>query len=219
MGLDVAKRFFMFFLTKNLSTVFLFAVGLMDRMEAGRFDDRVLISRIAARDDAALEAFYERYKGLVYSLMLRMLGDQGQAEEATLDAFTRIWQRAADYRSSRAAVKTWLVTIARNRAIDLLRMRRSRIDGDMNRRADDELESMADNGTPEADVAEQDMYRRVRAAIADLPKEQRRVLSLAYFQGMSHREISERLQQPLGTVKGRIRTAMRTLQARFQQDG
>lgn len=208
----------MFFLQKTLSDLFLFAASLADRLEAGRQEDSVLVGRIAAGDDTALEIFYDRYKGLIYSLMLRMLGDRGQAEEATLDAFTRIWQQASDFRSSRAAAKTWLVSIARNRAIDLLRMRKSRLDGDVNRWADSELEMLTETGTPEADVAEKDLYHLARTAIAELPEEQRSALSLAYFEGLSHSEIAERLQQPLGTVKGRIRKAMKTLQAHFQYD-
>ena len=210
--------FFMFFSRQFLATVFLGAFGRGKSSAEKQLDDDVLVERIAAGDERALEILYDRYQGLVYSLMLRMLGDSGQAEEVTLDAFTRVWQQAAVYRASRAAVKTWLVNIARNRAIDVLRMRRSRVDGNSAMWADGELESLADNGTPEQNVTEFDMRSRVRAAIAELPEEQRAVLALAYFEGLSHSQIAEQLQQPLGTVKGRVRNAMRTLQEKFAED-
>lgn len=208
----------MFFSRQFFATVFLSVSGRGKSSAENQLDDNGLVERIAAGEEQALEILYDRYKGLIYSLMLQMLGDRGQAEEVTLDAFTRIWQQAAVYRASRAAVKTWLVNIARNRAIDVLRMRRSRVDGNSAMWADGELDLLVDGGTPEQNVTERDMRGRVRAAIAELPEEQRSVLALAYFEGFSHSQIAERLQQPLGTVKGRVRTAMRALQEKFAQD-
>ena len=205
----------MFFSRLLLATFSLLAFGRGKSAAEIRPDDNVLVERIAAGEEQALEIFYDRYKGLIYSLTLQMLGDRGLAEEVTLDAFTRIWQQAAIYRPSRATVKTWLVSIARNRAIDILRMRRSRVDGNSAMWADGELETLSLYDTPEQDVTERDMHNRVRAEIARLPEEQRTVLELAYLGGLSHREIAEQLQQPLGTVKGRIRIAMRTLQEKF----
>lgn len=162
--------------------------------------------------------FYERYKGLVYSLTLRMLDDRGAAEEVTLDAFTRIWNQAADFRPDRAAVKTWLLSIARNRAIDVLRMRSGRWDQNPTQWTDGELEKLPDLSNPEQEVTELDLRYKVQAAIAELPKEQKNVLSLAYFKGLSHSQIATALNQPLGTVKGRIRTAMLHLQNTFKQN-
>ena len=91
-------------------------------------DDVILLTEIAGGDSRALEKLFNRYKGLIYSQSLHILKDPGLSEEITLDVFNQIWQRARDYQPSRAAVKTWLVRIARNRAIDVLRMRRSRLD-------------------------------------------------------------------------------------------
>lgn len=184
---------------------------------AKNFPDEELIRKIAAGNETAFELFYERYKGLVYSLSLRMLDDRGTAEEVTLDAFNKIWNQAADFRPDRAAVKTWLISIARNRAIDVLRMRSGRWDQNPTQWADGELETLPDSSDPEQEVTKLDMRHKVQAAIAELPEEQRDVLSLAYFKGLSHSQIATALNQPLGTVKGRIRTAMLHLQKRFKQ--
>lgn len=208
----------MFFYREIVVALFLgtFDGGCNSAVKA--LDDRALVGRIVSGDEQALEILYERYRGLIYSLVLQMLGERGQAEEVTLDTFTRLWQQAAGYRKSRAAVKTWLVSIARNRAIDVLRMRRSRIDGNGTLWVDSELDSFPDLDTPEQNVMERDIRYRVRATIAQLPEEQRSVLALAYFEGFSHRQIAEKLQLPLGTVKGRVRTAMLTLQKTFKKD-
>ncbi len=205
----------MFFSRQFLMTVFLGTFGRGNNSAKKTLDDNGLVEQMASGDEQALEILYERYKGLIYSLMLQILGDHGQAEEVTQDAFTRIWRQASGYRTSRAAVKTWLVSIARNRAIDVLRKRRRRVDENSAMWVDGVLETLPDIGTPEQNVEENDMRRRVLAAIAQLPEEQRSVLALAYFEGLSHSKIAERLQQPLGTVKGRVRIAMRTLQGRF----
>ncbi len=184
----------------------------------GNWSDEDLLRQIASGSEYAFEMFYERYKGLVYSLTLRMLDDRGAAEEVTLDAFTRIWHQAADFRPDRATVKTWLLSIARNRTIDVLRIRRRRWDQNPTQWADGELETLPDSSNPEQEVAELDMRHRVQAAIAELPDEQKDALSLAYFKGLSHSQIATTLNQPLGTVKGRIRTAMLHLQNSFKQN-
>ncbi len=177
--------------------------------------DAVLLAEIAGGDSRALEELYDRYKGLIYSLSLHMLKDPGLAEEVTLDAFNQIWQRAKDYRPSRAAVKTWLVRIARNRAIDVLRMRRSRLDCNHALWVEDALDSLPGKSNPELEIEQLDMYKQVLACLKDLPEDQLSVLKLAYFNGLSHSQIAAQLKQPLGTVKGRIRIAMRTLQKKF----
>jgi len=181
------------------------------------WSDEDLLRQIASGNEYSFEMFYERYKGLVYSLTLRMLDDRGAAEEVTLDAFTRIWHQAADFRPDRATVKTWLLSIARNRTIDVLRMRRRHWDQNPTQWADGELETLPDSSNPEQEVAELDIRHKVQAAIAELPDEQKDALSLAYFKGLSHSQIATALNQPLGTVKGRIRTAMLQLQKTLKQ--
>ncbi len=207
----------MFFSRQFLITVFLGTFDRGHKFAKKMLDDNGLVEQMASGDEQALEILYERYKGLIYSLMLQILGDHGQAEEVTQDTFARIWRQASGYRTSRATVKTWLVSIARNRAIDVLRKRRSRVDENSAMWADGVLETLPAKGTPEQNVEESDMRRRVRTAISQLPEEQRSVLTLAYFEGLSHSKIAERLQQPLGTVKGRVRIAMRTLQGKFRE--
>lgn len=180
-------------------------------------DDHDLMLSISQGDQRALELFYERYKGLVYSLLVQMLADQGQAEEATLDTFTRIWQQAKSYSASRSSVKTWLTRIARNRGIDILRSRRSRPDGNSSLWNDDALEALSAATTPEEYTEKQDMRRRIKEVIASLPENQRAPLALAYLGGYSHSEIAARLEQPLGTIKSRIRQAMMVLKNHFTE--
>lgn len=206
----------MFFLFQPINFLFAALGGRPGGLSLSS-DDIDLMTAIAKGDEPALEIFYERYKGLVYSLSLQMLNDPGLSEEVTLDVFNQIWQRATAYRSSRSAVKTWLVCITRNRAIDMLRMRRSRLDCNLALWADEELNSLPGASNPELETTHLDMRQKVFAALAELPEEQRSVLALAYFKGLSHGEIAEKLQQPLGTVKGRIRIAMRTLQQKFAE--
>lgn len=177
--------------------------------------DAVLLFLIARGDSRAFEELFDRYKGLIYSQSLHILRDPGLSEEVTLDVFNQIWQRAQDYRSSRAAVKTWLVRIARNRAIDVLRMRRRRLDTNHALWAEDALDSLHGESNPEFEIEQLDLYRNVLAFLKTLPEDQITVLTLAYFHGLSHSQIAEQLKQPLGTVKGRIRIAMRTLQKKF----
>ena len=178
-------------------------------------DDVILLTEIAGGDSRALEELFNRYKGLIYSQSLHILKDPGLSEEITLDVFNQIWQRARDYQPSRAAVKTWLVRIARNRAIDVLRMRRSRLDSNHELWAENALESLSGDSNPEFEIEQLDLYRKVSDFLKTLPEDQLIVLKLAYFHGLSHSQIAEQLKQPLGTVKGRIRIAMRSLQTKF----
>jgi RNA polymerase sigma-70 factor (ECF subfamily) len=174
-------------------------------------DDQTLIRLVARAHADALGVLYERYSRLVFSLAWNLVGDQATAEEITLDVFTRIWEKAETYRPEQAKVSTWLTSIARYRSIDMLRRRGSRPEQHsvgFAELAPDDLPSP--NGPEEAaELAMQ--QQRVRAAIAALPSDQKQVLALAYFKGYSHREIAEVLNQPLGTVKTRIRLAMQKL--------
>jgi RNA polymerase sigma-70 factor (ECF subfamily) len=175
------------------------------------FDDETLIGLVARAHADALSELYDRYSRLVFSLAWNLVGDQATAEEITLDVFTRIWEKAETYRPEQAKVSTWLTSIARYRSIDMLRRRGSRPEQHsvgFAELAPDDMSS-ADGPEEAAELAMQ--QQRVRAAIASLPSDQKQVLALAYFKGYSHREIAQALNQPLGTVKTRIRLAMQKL--------
>jgi RNA polymerase sigma-70 factor (ECF subfamily) len=174
-------------------------------------DDQTLIRLVARAHADALGVLYERYSRLVFSLAWNLVGDQATAEEITLDVFTRIWEKAETYRPEQAKVSTWLTSIARYRSIDMLRRRGSRPEQHSVGFAELDSDDLSSADGPEeaAELAMQ--QQRVRAAIAVLPSEQIQVLALAYFRGYSHREIAAVLNQPLGTVKTRIRLAMQKL--------
>lgn len=184
------------------------------------FEDATLIRLIAGEQAEALGALYDRYSRLVFSLALHMLDDPAVAEEVTQDVFLRVWKKAGTYRTDQGKVSTWLVSIARNRAIDVLRQRRSR--PERNSVGWEELLPgmlpRADGSDPEETAAESIQMQRVRAAIAALPIEQQKALAMAYFEGFSHREIAERLGEPLGTIKTRIRIAMQKLREQLEAE-
>ena len=166
-------------------------------------DDAELVQLVAADDTDALRVLYERYGSIVFGMAQRLLGDRQMAEECTQDVFVALWRSAAKYEPGRAQVSTWLIGIAKYRAIDLVRRRAARP-------ADPYAEIWQGDESPDSAelVAAGDQAQRVAAAVAQLPPPQREVLTLAYFDGLSHSEIAERLSLPLGTIKGRIRAAL-----------
>lgn len=174
-------------------------------------EDTELMRRIARSGTDALDELYERYSRLVFSLAMNVLGDRDSAEEVLQDVFLSVWNNAGSFRSERAKVSTWLASIARNRAIDLLRGRSSRpksisLTWEVASRSED-----TGVNDPETEVEVQHTRQRVQKAIATLPTEQKEVLALAYFVGYSHRQIAEHTGLSLGTVKTRIRLAMQKL--------
>lgn len=188
------------------------------RLDARRARLCGLLDGIAAGDSTALAALYDETNGWVYGLAMRILSDHQVAEEVTLDVFVQVWQRAGSYLPERGHPGTWLMAIARNRALDRRRARRSRERGE-------ELAASAPGGCAEcADPAPAPYEARVsserescvRRAIAELPEAQRTAIELAYFPGLSHAEIAERLGEPLGTIKTRIRLALRKLKDKLQ---
>jgi len=161
------------------------------------------MAALRARDERALARLYDRYGNAVYGLALRVTGDAGAAEEISLDTFWQVWQQAERYDGAQGSVRNWLFTMARSRAIDCVRARAAR------------KRTIVDDPTEEAAVrrpeeAAELIERRalVRAAMTGLSADQRAALALAYYEGLSHAQIAERLQEPLGTVKTRIRQAM-----------
>jgi RNA polymerase sigma-70 factor (ECF subfamily) len=174
--------------------------------------DDILIQLITLRQSDALGALYDRYGRLVFSLALHVVGDRETAEEITQDVFYRVWENAATYRPEQAKLTTWMTSITRYRAIDIMRKRQVRPERDSLDWEDVEHEhnpGLPDSPEELTDLALQ--QRRVRVAISALSRDQQEALALAYFQGLSHSQIAERLEQPLGTVKTRIRLAMQRL--------
>ena len=182
-------------------------------MEYSKLDDVALIHQVALAHPEALSELYDRYGRLSYSLALHILGDAEAAEEVTQDVFFRIWEKAETYQVEQARVSTWLTSITRNRSIDLLRKRKIRAEG--HSLSWEELqpgwEPASAGRDPETLTAEAMQTHQVRAAVASLPPEQQKALAMAFFEGYSHSEIAERLGEPLGTVKTRIRIAMQKL--------
>ena len=166
-------------------------------------EDEELIRRVAEGDDLALSELYDRYSRPVYATGIRLLGDAHLAEELVQDAFTNVWRRALSFDSSRASFATWLYRITRNRAVDLNRRRQVRPLS----AGEEPLRNMSGGPEPEASVDGWDVAR----ALSRIPEEHREVLTLAYFEGLSQREISRRTGIPLGTIKSRTTAALKRL--------
>ncbi|HEY7875100.1 MAG TPA: sigma-70 family RNA polymerase sigma factor [Actinomycetota bacterium] len=172
--------------------------------------DETLLAGLGSGDSDAAAAFIRRFQGRVYGLAHTIVGDAMTAEEVAQETFTRAWRHAHAYDPRRARVSTWLLSIARNIAIDQIRMRR-------HEPVDPEtffsLEIASDDASPDERAIADDNADRLRAGLKELPVEQRRALVLAAFYGRTGREISELEGVPLGTVKTRIRTAMLKLRS------
>ncbi|HWN84309.1 MAG TPA: sigma-70 family RNA polymerase sigma factor [Vicinamibacterales bacterium] len=191
--------------------IWLFAavVGFPGRSAESQAEDQRALRRVVDRDSGGLGTLYDRHGRAVFSLALRILGDESDAEEVTQDVFAQAWRRAGQYDESRGTVAAWLLVIARTRAIDRFRARRVRPEG---RVQDDGGLTLQQLPATEPDVASEMMAaergQRVRRALEALPFLQRVAIELAYFEGLSQREIAERLEQPLGTVKTRMRLGL-----------
>lgn len=181
-------------------------------------DDETLVRLIVEARTEALGELYDRYGRLVFGLALNAVGDPATAEEIAQDVFLRVWQRARQYRADRAKVSTWLTSITRHRAIDQLRRDGSRPQQHSVAWADLAPGAEPSASSPEQATAAALERARVRAAVARLPAEQRQVLALAYFQGLTQSQIAETLALPLGTVKTRLRLGMQKLREMLQED-
>lgn len=171
-------------------------------------EDAALLQRAATGDELALGVFYDRWVQPVYAVVVQMLRDPDDAEDVLEETFWQVWERAATFDPARGTARTWVLTIARSRALDRLRARGRRPE------AGPVPEFVASDEPDPLESAEaQERREQVARALATLPAEQRRALELAYFGGYTQNEIAERLQQPVGTIKTRTRLAMQKLRA------
>ena len=173
------------------------------------------MERLARRDTAALETLYDRYSRAVYGLVFRIAQQAATAEEVVQDVFLQLWRNAHLYRSSRGRLEPWLFTMARNRALDHMRLKREK-----QRRREDALEMhpaafVAPN--PESLVDQKRRAERVRSLIQSLPAKQQKAIELAFFEGLTHTEIAQALQEPLGTVKSWIRGGLLRLREALEE--
>jgi RNA polymerase sigma-70 factor, ECF subfamily len=188
--------------------IWLFAALAAVQKASSQADDAAAVSRAAAGDAAALAALYDAHARGVYSLALRILGDEADAEDVVQEVFAQAWRQAARYDPRRGAVAAWLLNIARTRAIDRLRARRARPDAAAASADSVEWDLSAPFIDPGDTLSAKRDAAQVRAALQHLPMLQRLAIELAYFEGLTQHEIAERLEQPLGTIKTRIRLGL-----------
>jgi RNA polymerase sigma-70 factor (ECF subfamily) len=180
-----------------------------------RLADEDVMPLVDRRDPAAFETLYDRHGGAAFSLAYRMVGDRAKAEDITQDAFLSLWRSGARYDRTRGSVRTWLLGIVRNRAIDLLRhdlLEAPRMSFDPEPRSERASAEYTD-----AEALRREAARQVRGALSVLPADQMRVIELAYFGGLTHSEIAETLGMPLGTVKGRMRLGMEKIRTQLAE--
>lgn len=175
--------------------------GPTENMSAA--DDMGLLTRIQSGDQEAMSALFDRYGTMVYSVALRVLKDAGEAEDVMQEIFVQVWKNPSAFVSGKGSLGGWLVVVARNRSIDIIRRRRPT----------EQVELFAlPSSTNLAREAERDsLLGKIRGVMVSLPEEQRKPVELAFFEGLSHSEIAERTGDPLGTVKTRIRLALTTI--------
>jgi RNA polymerase sigma-70 factor (ECF subfamily) len=186
------------------------------REKAERLADEELMPWIAKKDPEAFEVFYDRHGGAGYSLAYRILGDRPAAEDCIQEAFISIWRSGARFDRTRGSVRSWTLSIVRNRAIDALRSKSGKAP---KLTFDDDaiLESRPASEHTEAEVLAAETAVEVRGAISQLPSEQSKVIELAYFGGFSQSEIAGMLSVPLGTVKGRMRLGLEKIRGELAE--
>lgn len=177
----------------------------LNRGDAG--DEMRLVARIRAGDQQAMSELYDRYAKVVYAVSLRVLQDAAAAEDVLQDVFLQLWRNPDAFDASRGSLAAWLAVISRHRSIDRLRKRRPEVD----------IEDCVIAGGPDLrDETERALViEKVRVVLAEMNPDQRKVLELAFFQGLTHTEIAEKTGEPLGTIKTRIRSGLQLLRAKF----
>jgi RNA polymerase sigma-70 factor (ECF subfamily) len=187
--------------------------------DAAALEDQALLAQVADGDSRALDMLYDRYARVVYGVALRILGESELAEDVVQETFWRVWRRARTFQSGRGKVAAWIFGIAHNLSIDELRRQRSR---PLPVYDTDETPVLRDREDSQMDVVanalEHERGRLVDAALQQISADQREVIELAYFGGLSQSQIAERLQSPIGTVKTRIRLGLRKLRDLLAQD-
>ena len=182
--------------------------------------DETLAIQVARGNSAALEVLYDRYASIVLGISLKVIGDQGLAEDVLQETFWRVWQSAATYQSQLGSFTGWLFRIARNLAIDAYRRRNVRPQAISGVTGSDPI--LDETPDPNTDVAEQAQSilknRQIRKALASLPTVQRQVIEMAYFYGMTRQEIAEATGEALGTIHTRARLALQKLRGEFERD-
>ncbi|HEX5593404.1 MAG TPA: sigma-70 family RNA polymerase sigma factor [Solirubrobacterales bacterium] len=186
------------------------------REKAERLADEELMPLVGRKDPEAFEVLYDRHGGAAYSLAYRIVGDRAAAEEVTQEAFISVWRSGARFDAARGSVRSWLLSVVRNRAIDFLRSKAGKAP-----KLDFDDESVLEQ-RPASERTEEEALRRetaveVRGAIGRLPGEQAKVIQLAYFGGFSHSEIAEILSLPMGTVKGRMRLGLEKIRGELAE--
>ncbi|MDX6602150.1 MAG: hypothetical protein QOF13_1352 [Solirubrobacterales bacterium] len=186
------------------------------REKAERLADEELMPLLGAKDPEAFEVFYDRHGGVAYSLAYRIVGERAAAEDVTQEAFISLWRSGARFDSTRGSVRSWMLSIVRNRAIDHLRSKAGKApkltfddDSILEQRPADEL--------TDAEAMRRETADEVRGAIGQLPGDQSKVIELAYFGGFSHSEIARMLGVPLGTVKGRMRLGLEKIRGELAE--
>jgi RNA polymerase sigma-70 factor, ECF subfamily len=180
------------------------------------YADEDLMPLVEVGDAEAFAALYDRHGRMAYSLAYRMVGEKQEAEDVVQEAFIKVWRSAGGYRVGRGSVRSWVLSIVRNRGIDHIRSRARR------GRMQDKVEASAPTSEPSeafAQTRRNTQQEQVREALQALPQEQLKILELAYFSGYTHVEIAERLELPLGTVKGRMRLGLQKMRGFFQARG
>jgi RNA polymerase sigma-70 factor (ECF subfamily) len=173
------------------------------------------LQRIARGDAQALSTLYDESNGLIYGLALRMLGNCADAEEIAMDVYSYVWRSAANWESSRGSALAWLTMLCRSRCIDRIRSRTSRaqVETALPASESDQLKAFDSVASDTSVYNRTDIYR----ALDQLEPEQRRLLELAFYSGLTHTELSDQLQIPLGTVKTRIRSAITRMRDLLQE--
>jgi RNA polymerase sigma-70 factor (ECF subfamily) len=185
--------------------------------ELGGLADEELMLLVRRADPKAFSVVYDRHCDAAFGLAYRMVGTRGIAEDVVQEAFLALWRGAARYDAARGSLRSWVLGIVHNRAIDALRRT---LVHERRRAGDEGLErTVAATERTDAEVLRSDDARFVRAALETLPADQRRVVELAYFSGYTHTEIAEVVDVPLGTVKGRMRLGLRKLRDELDREG
>jgi RNA polymerase sigma-70 factor, ECF subfamily len=186
------------------------------RDRAERLADEELMPLVGEKDPEAFEVFYDRHGGVAYSLAYRIVGERGAAEDVTQEAFISIWRSGARFDATRGSVRSWLLSVVRNRAIDFLRSKAGRApklafddDAILEQRAAEEL--------TDDEAMRRETASEVRGVLGQLPGEQSKVIQLAYFGGFSQSEIAQMLGIPLGTVKGRMRLGLEKIRGELAE--